>query len=192
MSYNKQTWVDGVTLVDANKMNHIEQGIYDSATKEEPMFKGVLRHEGLTTTNKQIANAVSTTVYLGNPQVSTQLESSENSIFVNELGRDVSNTITSSVVNIEYCKAIRIGKFVMFSVAFYKKDNSKISGDAQNLIQFGLKPNTTCRTNGSARNVGSGTAMQICEANINTDGNFGIYVPEASQYFKVNGLYTVS
>lgn len=33
MAYTKQTWVDGTTPIDAEHMNHIEDGVYDASIK---------------------------------------------------------------------------------------------------------------------------------------------------------------
>lgn len=35
MSYSKQTWTNNVSSIDENKMNHIENGIYNNSTEIE-------------------------------------------------------------------------------------------------------------------------------------------------------------
>lgn len=54
MAYEKQTWVDGVTPLDAEHMNHMEQGISKLSAEVET----VKRHPSLTATQKAAIKAL--------------------------------------------------------------------------------------------------------------------------------------
>lgn len=55
MAYEKQTWVDGVTPLDAEHLNHMEEGISQASAKTEEMEEKIPSY-----VDNAIANAIGT------------------------------------------------------------------------------------------------------------------------------------
>ena len=102
MKYTKQTWTDGVTVLDAATMEHIEQGIADvtdavTELQENSGSGNTGGNSGLTDTAKTLILSLFESAAYGNSTMQSQLDALKT-----EFGQSGGNTPTPTYYSVTY------------------------------------------------------------------------------------------